>query len=92
MENSLRTRAKEFFAITPSDSALISADENNTKQISSVFLKNNTDAALNVKVDTAGGSTGVVYIPAGYIEPLEVVKVYSTGGDTLAEGDLLGYY
>jgi hypothetical protein len=92
MENSLQTRAKSFFSVTPSDTATLEEDPNNSKKIAKAFLKNNTDAPITVVVESINGSIGPLKIAPFYTEPVEVVKVFETGTNSITEGDLLAYY
>jgi hypothetical protein len=58
-------------AITPSDSANL--------PVPSLYLY--VGGTGDVKVDTLGGSVGIVFkaVPVGTILPIQVTKVYSTG-------------
>jgi len=93
MKSKLQQTANDFFSITPSNTEVVKDDPNNERpKVEVVFLKNNTDRALSLKVKTVAGTEGVINIAPYYTEPLEVIQVFETGSDTIAAGELLAYY
>lgn len=50
-------------------------------------------AAGNVKVTTVGGQTLTINAPAiGRVLPLQVVKVFATGGTTVTAGNIIAFW
>lgn len=53
------------------------------------FLKNQTDAAITVKVTTQNGSVGNLVVGPYYTEPIVIARVWSTGSDSFGADDLV---
>ncbi len=92
MASILESIASQAFVITPSNSAPIKDDAANTAKEPFVYLKNNTNAALSLKVKTRGGNEVTIKIGAYFIEPIAVQQVFVTGSDSISVGSLLAYY